>query len=47
MAGQYTDVNQLLEAQRYELLLKAQSLELTKQAVLLAAETERRRQAAG
>ena len=44
MSGRYTDVNQLLEAQRYELLLKARSLELTKQAVLLAAETERRRQ---
>jgi flagellar export protein FliJ len=42
--GQYLDVNRLLEAQRYELLLKAQSQELTKQAVLLAAETERRRQ---
>ena len=43
-AGPYTDVNQLLEVQRYELLLKAQSQELAKQAVLLAAETERRRQ---
>jgi len=42
--GRYLDVNRLLEAQRYELLLKAQSQELTKQAVLLAAETERRRQ---
>jgi flagellar export protein FliJ len=42
--GQYLDVNRLLEAQRYELLLKAQSQELAKQAVLLAAETERRRQ---
>jgi flagellar export protein FliJ len=43
-AGQYLDVNRLLEAQRYELLLKAQSQELAKQALLLAAETERRRQ---
>jgi flagellar FliJ protein len=43
-SGRYLDVNQLLEAQRYELLLKAQSQELTKQAILLAAETERRRQ---
>lgn len=43
-AGRYADVNRLLEAQRYELLLKAQSQELTKQAMLLAAETERRRQ---
>ena len=41
--GQYLDVNRLLEAQRYELLLKAQGQELAKQAVLLAAETERRR----
>jgi flagellar export protein FliJ len=43
--GQYLDVNRLLEAQRYELLLKAQSQDLAKQALLLAAETERRRQA--
>jgi flagellar export protein FliJ len=42
--GPYLDVNRLLEAQRYELLLKAQSQELAKQAVLLAAETEHRRQ---
>jgi flagellar protein FliJ len=42
--GQYLDVNRLLEAQRYELLLKAQGQELAKQAMLLAAETERRRQ---
>jgi flagellar export protein FliJ len=44
-AGRYTNVNQLLEAQRYDLLLKARSQDLAKQAVLLAAETERRRQA--
>src|ERR1700750_2508575 len=42
--GRYLDVNRWLEAQRYELLLKAQSQELAKQATLLAAETERRRQ---
>jgi flagellar FliJ protein len=42
--GQYLDVNRLIEAQRYELVLKAQSQELAKQAMLLAAETERRRQ---
>lgn len=42
--GQYLDVNRLVEAQRYELVLKAQSQELAKQAMLLAAETERRRQ---
>jgi flagellar export protein FliJ len=43
-AGRYLDVNRLLEAQRYELLLKSRSEELSKQSVLLAAETERRRQ---
>ena len=43
-AGRYLDVNRMLEAQRYDLLLKARSQELAKQAVLLAAETERRRQ---
>ena len=42
--GRYLDVNRLLEAQRYDLMLKAQSQELAKQAILLAAETERRRQ---
>ncbi|HEX5472676.1 MAG TPA: hypothetical protein VFW73_12370 [Lacipirellulaceae bacterium] len=40
----YLNVSRLLEAQRYDLLLKAQSQELAKQAILLAAETERRRQ---
>jgi flagellar FliJ protein len=43
-AGRYLDVNRLVEAQRYELLLKARSAQLAKQAMLLAAETERRRQ---
>jgi flagellar FliJ protein len=43
-AGRYLDVNRLLEAQRYELLLKARAQELAKQAALLNAETERRRQ---
>src|SRR5215813_6231508 len=43
-AGKYLNVNQLLEAQRYELLLKARGQELNKQAILLAAESERRRQ---
>lgn len=42
--GKYLNVNQLLEAQRYELLLKVRSQELTKQAIMLAAESERRRQ---
>jgi flagellar FliJ protein len=41
--GKYLDVNRLLEAQRYELLLKSRAQELAKQATLLAAETERRR----
>jgi flagellar protein FliJ len=41
--GRYLDVNKVLEAQRYELLLKARAQELAKQATLLAAETERRR----
>lgn len=44
VSGRYLDVNRLLEAQRYDLLLKAQSQELAKQAVLLQAETENRRQ---
>src|SRR3990170_1797773 len=43
-AGRYLDVNRLLEAQRYELLLKSRGEELSKQSALLAAETERRRQ---
>ena len=43
-AERYLDVNKLLDAQRYELLLKARSEELAKQAVLVAAESERRRQ---
>jgi flagellar FliJ protein len=42
--GRYTDVNRLVEAQRYELLLRAQEQELNKQKILLAAEIERRRQ---
>ncbi|MCC7474661.1 MAG: flagellar export protein FliJ [Pirellulales bacterium] len=43
-AGRYLDVNRMLEVQRYELLLRAQGQEIAKQEVLLAAETERRRQ---
>jgi flagellar FliJ protein len=43
-AGRYLDVNRVLEAQRYDLLLKAQSQQMAKQATLLAAESERRRQ---
>ena len=44
VAGRYLDVNRLLEAQRYELLLKSRGEELAKQSTLLAAEIERRRQ---
>jgi flagellar protein FliJ len=43
-AERYLDVNRLLEAQRYELLLKLRGEELIKQTALLAAEIERRRQ---
>ena len=44
-AGRYLDVNRLLEAQRYELLLAARGQELAKQTALVAAEIEHRRQA--
>jgi flagellar export protein FliJ len=44
-AGRYLDVNRLLEAQRYELVLKTREQELARQKELLAVETERRRQA--
>jgi len=43
--GKYLDVNRLLEAQRYEILLQARGHELAKQTALVQAETERRRQA--
>jgi flagellar export protein FliJ len=39
------DVNRLLEAQRYELVLKARDQEIANQRALLETETERRRQA--
>ena len=39
-------MNRLLEAQRYEVVLKAREVELARQKELLAVETERRRQAA-
>ena len=38
-------MNRLLEAQRYEVVLKAREVELARQKELLAVETERRRQA--
>ena len=41
--GKYLDVNRLVEAQRYELVLKAREQELARQKGLLAAEIERRR----
>jgi flagellar FliJ protein len=44
VAGPVLDVNRLLEAQRYELVLKARSAELAQQQAMLAVETERRRQ---
>ncbi len=44
-AARYLDVNRLLEAQRYELVLKTREQELARQKELLAVETERRRQA--
>jgi flagellar FliJ protein len=44
MASPTLDVNRLLEAQRYELVLKSRGMELAKQEAMLAAETERRRQ---
>jgi flagellar protein FliJ len=44
-AGRYLDVNRLLEAQRYEVVLKSREQELARQKELLVVETERRRQA--
>jgi flagellar export protein FliJ len=45
VAGRYVDVNRLLEAQRYDLVLKSREQELAGREELLAVETERRRQA--
>jgi flagellar export protein FliJ len=39
----YLDVNRLLEAQQYDLVLRARQKELAQQEALLAIETERRR----
>jgi flagellar export protein FliJ len=44
-SGQFLDVNRLLEAQRYELVLRARGQEVANQRALLETETERRRQA--
>jgi flagellar export protein FliJ len=45
VAGGTVDVNRLLGAQRYQLLLEAQSRTLAEQAARLAEEVERRREA--
>jgi flagellar FliJ protein len=42
-ANQFLDVNRLLEAQRYELVLKARETELSRQTAAVAVEIERRR----
>jgi flagellar export protein FliJ len=42
-AGRYLDVNRLLEAQRYDLVLRSSEQELNRQEKLLAVEIERRR----
>jgi flagellar export protein FliJ len=44
-AGRYLDVNQLIEAQRYEMVLRAKGQLFAAQAGRLAVEVERRRQA--
>jgi flagellar export protein FliJ len=44
-SAKFLDVNRLLEAQRYELVLKSRGQEITNQRALLETETERRRQA--
>jgi flagellar export protein FliJ len=44
-SGRFLDVNRLLEAQRYELVLKVRGQEIANQRALLETETERRRQA--
>jgi flagellar protein FliJ len=43
VASPYADVNQLVEAQRYQTILAAQEQQLVEQAKLLADEVERRR----
>jgi flagellar protein FliJ len=42
--GDYFNINLVVDAQRYELVLKARAQGLAKQAALVAAEIERRRQ---
>jgi flagellar export protein FliJ len=44
-SARFLNVNRLLEAQRYELVLKSRGQEITNQRALLETETERRRQA--
>jgi flagellar FliJ protein len=43
-SGPYLDINRLIEAQRYELVLRANGQELARQEALLSLEIERRRQ---
>jgi flagellar protein FliJ len=43
LASPYTDVNQLVDAQRYESLLQAQEKHIAEQSARLAVEVERRR----
>ncbi|MEM6797947.1 MAG: flagellar FliJ family protein [Planctomycetota bacterium] len=45
VAGESLDVNQLLDSQRYELVLKSQLADLSKKAELVEQEIDRRRQA--
>jgi flagellar FliJ protein len=44
VAGETTDVNRLLEAHRYQVVLRAQQAALQNQGLLLAEEVERRRE---
>lgn len=44
-SGRFLNINRLIEAQRYELVLRANGQELARQEALLAPEIERRRQA--
>jgi flagellar export protein FliJ len=44
MTGRYVDINQLVESQRYEMVLEAQQRQIAEQAGRLAVEVERRRQ---
>ena len=43
-SGRFMNINRLIEAQRYELVLRANGQELARQQAMLEVETERRRQ---